>query len=237
MCVQRSPAHQANPSWSTKGPGNAPGSCEPMNRIEAELAWRYARWKAPAGLTARCGCPRVGDAYGTFLDAGGGSVVATDPKDRINVQLGQEEDAHTAVEDEARAALTGKVDDLARAMGAQNETRLPLVATLFGGGPRRLMAMTCKRNKLAGGQLFGGGGTEEKAKDSEYGADTRHQSGEIVLRVTDRSDPVSITVVPEIHLRYDVVGALDFCPGNTALKSKKEDPSGHYNQLTKRSVR
>lgn len=230
IAVQRSPAYAPNPSWASRGPNNPAGTCEPMGRIKAELAWRYAREAAPSGLTARCGCARVGEAYAMFLDATGGSVVATDPKDCINTQLASEEEAHTAVEDEAKAWLDGKIEDLVRGMGAQDEARMPLFPTLSGDGPHRLVQVTYSRNTLAGGLLFGGGSTDESARDSEHGADTRHLSGEIVLGITDRSDPRAVTVVPELHFHYDVKDALDFCPGNTLLKSHAADPSGDYNQ-------
>ena len=230
--VQRSPAYRPGNSWTQRGPNNAAGTCEPIGRIKAELAWQFASSKAPSGLSARCGCSRVGDAYTQFLNAGGGSFAATDPKDCINTQLAAEVDAHTDVETDLKTRLNAKIDDLSKAnLSGKNEAKLPLIATLFGGGPQRLVSITYSRNDLAGGLLFGGGGLDEGAKDSEHGADTRKLSGEIILRRTDdKSDPTSMTVVPDLQLHYEVKDALDFCPGNTILKSKEKDPSGDYNE-------
>jgi hypothetical protein len=210
--LQRAPAYNKNPPWSTKDAKQGPQACVPAPEWAARGRWEFWSRAFPDEAADRCGCPEVGDVWRAYFQATGSPRFvwseATTPDSCVLKSLKTDPD-HIPFEDPLIAAVLARIPQLLPRLAGQLSVRIPLADT--GIAPGLLTpALDLNHNTRAGGSLFGGIGA------SEYGPDTRRVDGIVELtRASAPADPTQITVRSRFELQWHITDGVDFCPGNT----------------------
>jgi Putative peptidoglycan binding domain len=241
------PPYKPNPTWSQKGKANPGLDCTPYPGLfgrspGAHLAWQELAKRVPGEVTARCGCSLVGDAYATYLEAGGKFNTLADDGNCISSQLAKDDKAHAVLEDRLVDQWRDRGNDVVRqALTAGGDVEIDLVKALEGSfvpatpgslGERNVNRdVTYRDNTLAGGLLFGSASEDGTTSDSEFGPDTRWLTGTIKLHPIGSPAPDTVDVEETLTFHYRTRDALDFCPGNTNKKPWTSWENVKYNEL------
>jgi hypothetical protein len=207
--LQRAPAYNPNPPWSTKDPSQGPGACVPAPEWAATARWEVWSRAFPAEAADRCGCPEVGDVWRAYFNATGSPRFtwseATTPSSCVLGQLKNDDD-HRPYEDPIIDRVRANLPTLSARLAGVTSVRLTLTEA---GVPAALLTpdLTFNHNTRAGGSLFGGVGA------SEYGPDTRRVDGIVELQRTNVG--AGIQILPRFELHWHITDGVDFCPGNT----------------------
>jgi outer membrane protein OmpA-like peptidoglycan-associated protein len=205
--VQRMPAYNPNPDWSSRGDDQCADCCQPYGETMAQLKWSFWSSAFPSEAGSRASCPEVGAVWSQYFNATGGNRTFDEratPNSCVIRSLKNDDD-HLPHEDPHVAAVEAALPRLTATMAPGQSTRRPL-SDVVGSTPLH-PNLVFNHNTRAGGSLIGGVG------DSERGADTRAQDGTIELE-TER-DGAAMLVRSSVEFVYDHTDGVDFCPGNT----------------------
>lgn len=238
--LQRVPIWNPHPSWATKDPHQPPEDCQPIwDPGAAYQIWAATLAGFMAAIYDLCeDCPGdVAAVYRSYFNASGTPRYQWNERTDgltgpIRSLKGDRE--HEPYEDTVIERVRRNLPTLVSRLRGVPSVQLSLtdagVPSSLLHAPHSVGCTTAEpeapaclwlaSNRTFGSLLFGRGYEEGSITDSEYGNDSRDLDGTVELtKVLDPADPAHIRIRLRFELKWHLVDAVDFCPGNTVPHS------------------
>jgi outer membrane protein OmpA-like peptidoglycan-associated protein len=234
------PIWNPNPTWATKDPSQPAEDCQPIwLPTDAYAQWPVTLAGFMAAVYRLCqDCPGdVAQVYRAYFNANGTPRYQWNERtDGLSCPIRSlKNDAeHEPYEDTVIDRVRSNLPTLVSRLRGVPSVRVSLTDAGVPSGllhaphtigcttaaPNAPACLWLASNRTLGSLLFGKGYEEGSITDSEYGNDSRDVDGTVELtKAFDPADPAHIQVGMRFELKWHLVDAVDFCPGNTVPHS------------------